>query len=235
VSFAHPVLVSTAIPRRQRGVVLLIALIMLVMLTLGGIALFRQMGAGVLVARNLTFRNAALVGSDRGVEAALIWLTTSGADLDTGSAANAYYPGWCNTGLSNTGVPVDPVSGANADDCGAVPPPTEFNPLTYNWTNSVTATPANPDPADANADVNGNRVQYVIHRLCRISGSINFTNVSGIPQECVTLGSFAAGGPKTATEYGGGALPNVMQPYYRITTRTTGPSGTVAYSQVITY
>lgn len=210
---------------RQQGVVLFIALILLVALTLSGLALFRQVGTGVLVARNLTFSNAALISSDRGVEVARNWLVMSGADLQQSSLANGYYPGWCNTLLDGSGNP-DADGNGVVDDCKASPPPSEFNPLTYNWANSALAT--------AN-DGNGNSIRYVIHRLCRIPGSINFTNSDGVPQECVTFGSATTGGHKGAGSYGTVALKNSVQPYFRITTQTTGPSNTVAYSQVILY
>jgi type IV pilus assembly protein PilX len=212
-------------PRNQRGVVLLISLILLIALTLSGIALFRQVGTGVLIASNLTFKNAALVASDRGIEVARNWLVTSGANLQQASLANGYFPGWCNTSISASNVP-DANNDGVTDDCKTSPPPSEFNPLTYNWANSVLAT------AD---DGSGNAIRYVIHRLCRIPGSLNFTNSDGVPQECVTLGSTTTGGTKGAVAYGGGALANTMQPYFRITTQTTGPKNTIAYSQVIMY
>lgn len=210
---------------------LLIALIMLIALTLSGIALFRQVGTGVLVARNLTFRNAALVASDRGIEAARNWLVTSGANLQQPSIApsagtpTAYYPAWCNDSVNPSNVP-DANNDGVEDDCKASPPPSEFNPLTYNWTNSALAT---------SDDGSGNAVRYVIHRLCRIPGSLSFTNSNGVPQECVTLGSSTTGGSKGSVSYGGGSLANTMQPYFRITTQTTGPQNTVAYSQIIMY
>lgn len=219
--------------RRQRGVVLLIALIMLIALTLGGIALFRQVGSGVLIARNLTFSNAALVASDLGVEAARNWLVTSGANLQQASVANGYFPAWCNTTIDAAGNP-DADNNGVVDDCkpNAGAPPSEFNPTTYNWANSVTVM------ADANADGvpdDGNTVRYIIHRLCRIPGSLNFTNVNGIPQECVTFGASSSGGSKGEFSYGNQALANTMQPYFRITVQTTGPSNTVTYSQAILY
>ncbi|MBU0752071.1 MAG: hypothetical protein KJ787_12420 [Gammaproteobacteria bacterium] len=211
--------------RRQGGVVLLIALILLIALTLGGIALFRQVGTGVLIATNLTFRNSALVASDVGIEAARNWLVTSGANLEQASIANGYFPASCNISV-NAANTADFDGDGLEDDCKAAPAASEFNPLTYNWTNSVLAI------AD---DGNGNAVRYVIHRLCRISGSLSFTNANGVPQECVTLGSSTAGGTKGAVGYGLGALSNTMQPYFRLTAQTTGPKNTVAYSQVILY
>lgn len=211
--------------RAQHGVVLLIALIMLIGLTLSGIALFRQVGTGVLIASNLTFKNGALIASDRGIEVARNWLVTGAANLQQPSLANGYYPGWCNTLVNVSNVP-DADGNGITDDCKASPPPSTFDPLTYNWANSAVAT------AD---DGNGNAVRYVIHRLCRIPGSLNFTNSDNVPQECVTLGSSVTGGTKGAVSYGGGALANTMQPYFRITTQTIGPRGTTVYSQSIMY
>ena len=225
---ARPVVSMRGMPhgrRAQHGIVLLIALILLIALTLGGIALFRQVGTGVLIASNLTFKNGALVASDRGIEAARNWLVTSGANLQQASVANAYYPGWCNISVAASNLP-DADGNGITDDCKASPPPSTFDPFTYNWTNSVLAT------AD---DGNGNAIRYVIHRLCRIPGSLNFTNTDGVPQECVTLGTSTAGGAKGAVSYGGGSLTNTIQPYFRITTQTTGPRSTVVYSQIIMY
>lgn len=219
--------------QRQHGVVLMIALIMLIALTLSGIVLFRQVSTGVLIAGNLTFRNAALIASDRGVEVARNWLVTSGANLEQASLANGYYPGWCYDAVDASNMP-NPVSG-NPGDCKASPPPADFNPFSYNWANSVLATPTDTNGDGIGDDGNGNTVRYVIHRLCRIPGSLSFTSAAGVPQECVTYGSSTSGGTKGAVSYGGGALTNTMQPYFRITTQTTGPKNTVAYSQVILY
>lgn len=206
---------------RQRGVVLLIALIMLIVLTLGSLALFRQVGTGIIIASNLTFKNSALVATDRGFEFARAWLMSPTTPLEQPSLANGYFPAWCNTFINSAGVP-DGNNDGIEDDCKATPAPAEFNPLTYNWTNSALAT------AD---DGNGNEVRYVIHRLCRIPGGLNFTNALGIPQECVTLGSSVAGMDKGSISYGSTSLANTIKPYYRVTTRTLGPRNTIAYSQ----
>lgn len=56
---------------KQRGVVLLIALIALVALTLAGIALVRSIDTGNVIAGNLAFKQAALQLSDTGVEQAV--------------------------------------------------------------------------------------------------------------------------------------------------------------------
>ena len=92
--------------RSQRGVVLLLALIMLVAMTLAGIVLYRQIGTGLIIARNLNFKRTAAVASDRGLEVARAWLIDqTAAQLEQASAADGYFPGWCNTVLNAVGVP----------------------------------------------------------------------------------------------------------------------------------
>ena len=207
--------------RSQRGVVLLLALIMLVAMTLAGIVMYRQIGTGLIIARNLTFKRTAAVASDLGIETARTWLIgRTAAQLEQGSAADGYYPGWCNTVLDAGGQP-DANNDGQADDCGDSPPPSEFDPLTYNWANSVQAT--------ANDGV-GNEVRYVIHRLCETPGAMNSSG-----QQCVTIGSASAGSARTSAVYGSQALSNTSQPYFRITSRTLGPTNTVVFTQTILY
>ncbi len=205
----------------QRGVVLLLALIMLVAMTLAGIVLYRPIGTGVIIARNLSFKRTAAVAADRGIESARTWLVgQSSAGLEQGIAASGYFPGWCNTVLNASNVP-DADNDGQPDDCGNNPAPSEFDPITFNWAGSVLAT---------SDDGAGNEIRYVIHRLCETPGSIN---ASG--QQCVVIGSASAGGAKTAATYGSQALTNTSQPYFRITSRVLGPTNTVVYTQSILY
>lgn len=216
--FRHP-------GKTEAGVVLLFSLIMLVALTLGSLALFRQVGTGVMIASNLAFKSSALVASDLGIETARGWLTTTGTNLESASLVNGYFAAWCNSIINGSNEP-DANNDGQTDDCKANPSPGEFDPLTYNWTNSKLVT---------SDDGNGNEVRYVIHRLCRIPGALNYTNALGVPQECVTLGSSIAGMDKNAVSYGSTSLSNTIQPYYRITTRTVGPRNTIVYSQMTMY
>src|SRR5471032_278355 len=77
--------------RRQRGVVLLIALIVLVAMTLAGIGMMRSIDAGTLVAGNIGFREAAVATADTGVEAARTWLLANSTSLNTDNTTAGYY------------------------------------------------------------------------------------------------------------------------------------------------
>lgn len=70
--------------RAQRGVVLMIALIVLVALTLAGLSMVRSADTGVIIAGNLSFRQSAAHALDAGVENAIAALP---ADLNFSSVA----------------------------------------------------------------------------------------------------------------------------------------------------
>lgn len=92
--------------RREAGVVLFIALIVLVAMTFTGLAIMRSVGSGLLVASNLAFKQTTTAGAERGVEAARAWLTTqSGSTLENDASASGYYSSW-----------------------------TAFDPMTFDWT-----------------------------------------------------------------------------------------------------
>lgn len=211
---------SVARPRQQ-GVILVIALIMLLAMTMAGIILFRQVGAGVVIARNLTFKLGSTIAADRGIEAGRAWLVGQGAGaLEQPNLAAGYFPAWCNVSVDAGNRPDEDNNGMT-DDCGTSPPPSEFNPSTYNWANAAIAT---------TDDGSGNEIRYVIHRLCRIPGAINIAG-----QQCVTIGSASSGTSMGVASYGVTSLSNTIQPYYRITARALGPLNTLAYTQVIMY
>jgi len=77
-------------PRRQRGVVLMVALIVLVALTLAGLSMARSSDTGTVIAGNLVFRQAATQALDAGVEAAIATINRTWAG-STNTVAHKYY------------------------------------------------------------------------------------------------------------------------------------------------
>jgi type IV pilus assembly protein PilX len=186
----------------ERGVVLFIALIILVAMTLAGIAMFRQVGTGVIIAGNLAFRENATSVADMGLEAARTWLVgQTSAALNTAQA-----PGYFECSMTVAPNPACAQAG--------------FNPATFDWSNNSVQVTAD--------DGTGNEVRYVIHRLCAATGSPTV-----VP--CATLGAAGAGGSRGGGAYGVLPLTNTVQPYFRVTARTTGPRNTVSYVQEIMY
>ena len=96
-------------PRRQQGVVMFVALIVLVIMTLAGLAMLRQLGTGVSIAGNVAFKQNATNVADAGTEAARAWILAPGRALvSDGAVGVGYFSSW----------------GASAD------------PATFDWTNA---------------------------------------------------------------------------------------------------
>lgn len=83
--------IRVSLPRRQEGVVLMVALIVLVAMTLAGIGIMRAVDTGTLVAGNIGFRQAAVASGDSGIEAARTWLIVNRDTLDTDQTGQGYY------------------------------------------------------------------------------------------------------------------------------------------------
>ena len=194
--------------RRERGVVLLIALIVLVAMTLAGLGMMRSIDTGTIVAGNIGFRESAVATGDTGIESARTWLMTNINSLDSDNAAMGYYS-TRQDGLDFTGNK------------------TEGGTDGVNWGGS--------DPSQVvqgyqlgTVDTSGNTVFYLIHRLCSIPGSIN-----GAGQTCATVAISGTGSSQSAPDYTSYALAVKNQVYFRVTTRINGPKNTVSYVQAV--
>lgn len=76
--------------KHQQGAVLFIALIALVAMALGVLAIQRSLDSATGIAGNIGFRQQGVAKTDGAVEAAVTWLDTAGG-LDQNSTANGYY------------------------------------------------------------------------------------------------------------------------------------------------
>jgi type IV pilus assembly protein PilX len=91
-----PAVIGGQMKHRQQGVVLMIALIMLVALTLAGIALVRSVDTTNIIAGNLAFKQSAANAGDIGVESAIAWLelNKTGAGLHQDVLVSGYAASW---------------------------------------------------------------------------------------------------------------------------------------------
>jgi len=199
-------------PRRsQRGVVIFIALIVLVAMTLAGIAMMRSSGSAMLTAGNLGFRQNATASGDLGLETARTWLSAQGTvTLENRIPGQGYYATWHDKEPAVVGEIFDPLLWGAA-----------------NWNNPGRAVQVNNGAYDAA----GNKVSYVIHRMCLLAGK---TSGGSAPanQECVTASDPGKGGPKEAGKI---AFTAESQVYFRVTARIEGPKNTVSYVQTMVY
>lgn len=78
--------------RRQGGVVLMMALIVLVAMTLAGIALVRSVDTSSIIAGNLAFKQAATNSGDIGIETGVTWLqNNNNANLQNDIPDQGYF------------------------------------------------------------------------------------------------------------------------------------------------
>jgi hypothetical protein len=201
-------------PRRQAGVVLFIALIILVAMALAGIALVRSVDTGVIVAGNIAFKQGATLAGDQGLESARTWLIDNKGILNKDnlvSGTSAYYANW------QAGIDLTATDPSKPD---------------FDWAGLGLQVTAD--------DGAGNKVRYVIHRLCADS------NVSPASTTCVRVSAASGGGGAKGGEFGGrrgyeaggetgGFNLGSTLVYYRVTVRVDAPRNTVSYVQALMY
>ena len=207
-------------PTRQRGVVLIVALLVLVVTALAAVALVRSVDVATLVSGNLAFRQAAAQATDSGIETALRWLaTTDSTALQTRDAAAApfYFPN------RNGGV-VAPYAFDPSDN-------THWGDFWASANNEVTY-------RELTADSQGNTVRYTVHRMCENPGdpgsaycyTAGGVTAEGISNRIKEPGDLPCFNPNT-----GANLCTPTNPYYRITVMVSGPRGTATYAQAVVY
>jgi Tfp pilus assembly protein PilX len=193
--------------QQQEGIVLIIALIMLVAMTLGGLALVRSVYTGTNIAGNLAFQQAATNSSDSGIEAAVTWLESNNG-----------------TGALNSNIDANGYSASKTRAEDASSNQSWDNLWTNVWVpRGVVTVPVGTN--SSTVDSGGNTVQYAIQRLCNATGE-----PFGLGNDCAVSPIATA---STSNSHGAGAptLSVSSQVYYRITVRVSGPRNTVSYVQ----
>lgn len=197
---------NAAFRHRQQGVVLFLALVVLVAMLLSGLALFRSVDSGVLVAGNLAKQKSATRQGDQGTEAAITWLDANKAN----GVLHANAPGYVANGLNDS-----PAGGTTW----------------VAWWDTYTAT---RPPVSLPADVNtGNTVSYLIQRLCSQAGAPyqGATTCAGPPPP--PAGAPPPPGSSMSLLPTPPPTPSSLAVYYRITSRIVGPRNTVSFVQAI--
>ena len=215
-------------PRRERGVVLLIALMILVVLTLASIALVRSVDTTSLIAGNLAFQKSATISADAGVEAAFKYLQkvnekSPAGYLEKSHIDEAYVAATTNFSTALlTAKDWEKFWWENIDTSGA---PSATN--CHHGDGPVCTLPT---------DAAGNTVSYTIQRLCLAEGPFD-------KAQCLRLGSTGGGEAEGNSSVGGTTIQSLgaadagsdsKQRYaYRVTARVSGPRNTTTYLQVV--
>jgi len=206
---------ATRLRRGQRGVVLFVALMAVVVLALAALALLRSTDTAGVVAGNLAFKEATTHAADSGVERAfnaLPALATGNVDV-----ANQYFR--LMQAVDSYGVP-----------------------STINWANVPCYDTAGGATAISCTDQSLYRVQYVIDRLCTVAPVAGDT-LTQLTGKCVAGQAFSSGGgasddntsshAQTTGIFGSLAPPPPNPPtiHYRVTVRVLGPRNTSSIVQ----
>ncbi len=217
------------------GSSLIVALILMVAMSVAALSLARMVSADLRLAGHAAFREAAVLASDAGTEAALRWLNAqaSVSALANDLPAQGYYASVA-AGLQLTDVTTGV---ANAGGTTAGGPGTDATPsVGIDWDDDgcaalgvqrcIAAAPALP------MDGAGHRIRYTIHRLCSQAGA-----TQGGGNHCLSYQP-AQGGAGSRGQLGYGAALR-LQPgdrvYYRVTTRVRGPRNTTVFTQVLVH
>lgn len=205
----------------QRGMSLIFALLALVALSMGAVALIRSVDTSGMVLGNLGFKQDATASTERATEDAIVFLQnvpdrTKNSGADNGGSAG-YYASSTDTldptgqGSEATRVLID----WEADEC--------------KYASSATSDQCTLGARNVSSD-GDQRIDYVIFRLCRQTGAM----AEGNP--CITPAD-ASGGSSTKRgklDYGDYArFVGSPDAYYRIIVRAVGARNTVSYTETI--
>ena len=203
----RPVPARPPMPRSQRGTMLIIALIVLVAMTLAGIATMRSVDTATVMAGNIAFRQSALNAADQGLQAghALLSTPSPSSDLtkDGGSwpvAAAGYYSS-------------APLTEPSWSDSAA-------------WLNAVQLNGGAPDAA-------GNVVWFIVHRLCPVPNCPVSGTCGGQFNQCGSTPSATTISQEGEDNFRAQAWESIPQVHYRITARAVGPRNSIAIVQAL--
>jgi Tfp pilus assembly protein PilX len=196
-SFAH----------RQRGTMLIISLIVLVAMTLAGIAMMRSVDTSAIVAGNIAFKQSSLNAADAGLQAGYTYLTTNSGTPTLYNDNNA-------AGVSSVGY----FSSAPGTE------PDWSNPSTWTNAGSVNA---------GVADASGNVVQFLIHRLCPIANCAPNATCNGTTNVCGSTPDTTAISGEGVDQSSANFFTRPPATHYRVTARVVGPRQSTAIVQTL--
>ncbi|HJV68321.1 MAG TPA: hypothetical protein VJ693_04170 [Ideonella sp.] len=196
---------------RQRGVVMIVTLVALVVLLLGAVALLRSSDASSALAGQLGFRRDMKNQAERAMAMAINSLKTgslSSASARESSLATANYSAVALTSDASTGLPTI-LLGSD----------TSFTAANY-VINIVDATDESGDNADT-----GIKVRYLIDRQCTATGKVDPASCSRTNVQ-IQFNGQDSGSYKADSSFRSSQLV-----IYRISVRVDGPRGTQAFFQ----
>jgi len=206
-SFSRRARVSASPRARQRGTILIIALIVLVAMTLAGIATMRSVDTATITAGNIGLRQASVNAADQGIQAGVNWLTTN---LGPALVNDNHQPGTASKGYFSN------VAGGDPD---------WYDPLNWNEAGQLN---------NGNPDAGGNVVFFLVHRLCSIPNCGTSATCGGKPNTCAsTLSTAALSGQGNDQTRPTDSHTTAPATHYRVTAKAVGPRNSISIVQTM--
>ena len=191
----------------NRGIALVVTLIMLVILTISAMGMLLMLKSGVTTAGNIAFRQAAVRVGDLAVEDARTYLFNQNAIyLQSDDPANGYY--------------------ANYQP--------GFSPQTFDFTNTTQARQYSLGGVNT---FSGYQIYYVIHRMAINSGFACSDPNAGcmFPPSASSSGTTQGTSQSGGTAYNPNLTGTLGLVYYRATIKVIGPRFNNRYIQAFFY
>lgn len=208
--------------RAQRGISLLFALMALVILGFGAVALTRSVDTGTLIMGNLSFKQDALLASANASEEAIAWLAANNKakTLESDIGASGYYASAREhldvNGTRTTKDRALPIVDWEGNNCANV------EDGSYSTCDVVPI---------AGTDVNGNKVKFFITRLCDTTGPAGGANFCARPAAAATTTAVERG----ELQQGGRISRAIASPFYRVVVRVQGPRNTTSVTETLVH
>lgn len=231
----------------QRGFVLVLALVILIIMTLSSVAMVTSLRGGISASANIAFRQAATRSADVAVDGAYQWVRTQMATATAlnnniapanAAAATATPRYYATMNGADSGCKKDGVANA-------------FTPTAYRFSDTINGSDGLPCAAKVSGNPSGYTLYYVVHRMANTTEALCVAagGTAGCGS-CPTAGCMA---PSIVTTAGSGSLAGCsMDPtaanfcgasstavnaavYYRITVKVVGPRQNNRYVQGFIY
>lgn len=209
---------------RQRGFVLILTLVILVVITLSAVAMITSLRGGISASGNIAFRQAATRAADVAVDSAFQWVQTQMAvstalNSDLAAAASPRY--YATLSGADAGCKKDGAAGV-------------FSPQQYRFSDILNGADGFPCAAKVAAKPAGYDLYYVVHRMASTAGAACPAAGCMAPTVAAINPPGCSMDPASANPCGAVSTTNSLV-YYRITVKVAGPRQNNRYIQAFVY
>lgn len=220
--------------KSQQGVSLIFALVALVALMLGALAMVRNVDSGTQLLGNLGFKQDATAAADQATRQAIAWLNVNAASLTVDIPESGYYAS--SREFDDDGVtPLGPIDVTGQQYVG-----TATRQL-IDWDANECASAAKASYADCSMTrslidepINGNTASYVILRLCNKTGDYATDSTIKCARP-LTAGEAGATGRGEISYSEAARYTTNSTTYFRVLVRVQGFRNTTSVTETIVH